>query len=53
MMYDARRGRQRRDAMAIDLHGNNMRHWSPSLLARSVCYLKQASSFVIGVRARA
>ena len=51
MIYDERRGRQRRDAMAIDLHGNNMRHWSPSLLARSVCYLKQASSFVVGVRA--
>jgi len=44
--YDARRKRQRRDNLAVELHANNMRHWSPSLIARSVTYLKKVSVFV-------
>ena len=50
--YDARRRRQERDEMAIALHGNNMRHWSPSLCARSICYFKLTSQWVKQARAR-
>lgn len=44
--YDRRRRNQRRDEMAIRLHSNNQQHWSPSLLARSICYYAKASRFV-------
>lgn len=44
--YDAHRMQQQRDEMAIALHANNMQRWSPSLLARSVCYFPSASTFV-------
>lgn len=45
-LYDARRLRQRRDEMAVALHANNMQHWSPSLLARSVAYLPLTTSWM-------
>ena len=44
--YDMRRRSQQRDAMAIRLHSNNQRHWSPSLLARSIAYYGKVSRFV-------
>ena len=44
--YDQRRRNQQRDEMAIRLHSNNQQHWSPSLLARSICYYAKASRFV-------
>ena len=37
-VYDAKRRRQERDQLAIELHANNMRQWSPSLVARSLAY---------------
>ena len=43
--YDHRRRMQTRDQMAIELHANNMRRWSPSLLARSVSYFTRTSEF--------
>ena len=36
--YEWRRRQQHRDEMAIALHANNMQCWSPSLVARSICY---------------
>ena len=45
-MYDARRWKQKRDEMAIALHANNQMRWSPSLLARSVTYFHNASSWI-------
>ena len=32
--------------MAVALHANNMQHWSPSLLARSVAYLPLTTSWM-------
>ena len=32
--------------MAIALHAANQQRWSPSLIARSICYYKSASSFI-------
>ena len=32
--------------MACALHSNNMQHWSPSLLARSVAYFGRISSVI-------
>ena len=44
--YDRRRRNQRRDEMAVRLHANNQRHWSPSLLARSIAYFGKSSRFI-------
>ena len=44
--YDAHRQSQRRDEMAIALHANNMQRWSPSLMARSVCYFNLTTAFL-------
>ena len=46
LKYDRRRRNQRRDEMAVMLHCNNQRHWSPSLLARSIAYYGKGSRFV-------
>ena len=44
-LYDHRRRVQRRDELAIRLHANNERHWSPSLLARSVTYFSNSTAW--------
>ena len=46
LLYDARRQRQKRDEMAIALHANNERRWSPSLLARSICYYNSSTRWM-------
>lgn len=38
IIYDEKQLRRKRDQMAIQVHANNMRHWSPSLMARSISY---------------
>ena len=38
--------RQERDSLAIELHGNNMRHWSPSMVARSISYHQLTTSWM-------
>ena len=38
-----------RDRLAIELHSNNMRHWSPSLIARSIAYFNLTSSWMHSV----
>ena len=42
--YDRRLRRQKRDEMAIALHANNERRWSPSILLRSAAYLNSIST---------
>ena len=44
--YEAKRRRQERDQLAIELHANNMRHWSPSLVARSLAYFRLTTSWM-------
>ena len=44
-LYDHRRRVQRRDELAIRLHANNERHWSPSMLARSVTYFSSSTAW--------
>ena len=44
--YDWRLRMHKRDEMAIALHANNMRRWSPSLLARSVSYFNLTTEFL-------
>ena len=51
--YERRMRARERDAMAIALHANNMRVWTPSLLARSVSYFTSASSFTQATEGRA
>lgn len=41
--YDAKMLRRERDQLAIELHANNMRAWSPSLVARSIAYFHLTS----------
>ena len=41
--YDAKMLRRERDQLAIELHANNMRCWSPSLVARSIAYFHLTS----------
>ena len=43
-----------RDQLAIALHADNMRHWSPSLVARSVAYFTLTTSWMhhVGVQKR-
>ena len=43
--YDHRRMIQRRDELAIRLHANNERHWSPSILARSMTYFLHTTAW--------
>ena len=50
--YDRRRNQQRRDQMAIELHSNNMRHWSPSLLGRSATYFSMTTTWVRAIEGR-
>ena len=45
-LYDKRRMRQRRDALAVELHAANQQRWSPSLIARTIAYHKDASGFI-------
>ena len=47
--FDKRLQRQERDQLAIELHANNMRHWSPSLVARSIAYVRLTSSWMHSV----
>lgn len=51
-LYDHRRRVQRRDELAIRLHANNERHWSPSLLARSVTYFLNTTAWQREVEGR-
>ena len=44
--YDSRTRARKRDEMAIALHANNMQHWSPSFVARSVSYFNLTSSWI-------
>ena len=44
--YDQRQRQHQRDEMAIALHANNMRRWSPSLLSRSVAYFNLTTSLM-------
>lgn len=44
--YSEKEKRRERDAMAIHMHGQNMRHWSPSLVARSVTYFSDTTCWV-------
>ena len=50
--YDSRLHRRARDQLAIQLHGNNQQHWSPSLLARSVSYFNLTTNFVHAVESQ-
>jgi hypothetical protein len=43
--YDAKMRRRERDQLANELHANNMRFWSPSLVARSVAYVNLTSTW--------
>jgi hypothetical protein len=43
--YDVKMLRRERDQLAIELHANNMRSWSPSLVARSVAYFHLTSTW--------
>ena len=47
--YDQRMDRQERDRLAIQLHANNMRHWSPSLVARSIAYVRLTTAWMHSV----
>ena len=49
VQYDRRMERQERDRLAVELHGNNMRHWSPSLVARSIAYVRLTTSWMQSV----
>ena len=44
--YDRRRRNQQRDELATRLHANNQRHWSPSLVARSIAYFGRTTKFL-------
>ena len=46
LKYDRRRRNQQRDEFAIALHANNQRHWSPSMIARSVAYFRKTNRLV-------
>ena len=35
-----------RDQLAIELHARNMRHWSPSMVARSIAYFNLTTSWM-------
>ena len=50
--YDRRLRVQYRDQLAVRLHSNNMRHWSPSLLARSVTYFNTTSGWIRQIEGR-
>jgi hypothetical protein len=47
--YDAKMLRRERDHLAIELHANNMRSWSPSLVARSIAYYHLTSVWQLSV----
>ena len=47
--YDQRLRRHKRDEMAIALHANNERRWSPSLLVRSAAYFNSTSTNIQSV----
>jgi len=47
--YDAKQRRRERDQLAIELHANNMRVWSPSLVARSISYFRITTSWMHSV----
>ena len=51
-VYDQRMRSRKRDEMACALHSNNMQHWSPSLLARSVADFGRISSVLYQTRRR-
>ena len=44
--WQRRQLNRERDQMAIELHALNMRHWSPSMLARSVAYFSLTTSWL-------
>ena len=47
--YDSKSRRRERDQLAIELRSNNMRAWSPSLVARSVAYFRLTTSWLHSV----
>jgi hypothetical protein len=47
--YDAKMLRRERDQLAVELHGNNMRVWTPSLIARSIAYYPLTTSWMHAV----
>ena len=47
--YDAKQQRRDRDQLAVELHANNMRVWSPSLVARSISYFRLTTSWLHSV----
>ena len=49
LKYDRKQEKQERDRLAIELHGQNMRHWSPSLVARSICYVRLTTAWMHSV----
>ena len=51
-VYDRRRKLQMRDQMAIALHANNERHWSPSMLARSLTYFTSSTIWQRSIEGR-
>lgn len=50
--YDMKQVRRERDKLAIEIHSNNMRCWSPSLVARSISYFTLSSSWQCSVETR-
>lgn len=47
--YDAKQQRRERDQLAVEIRSNNMRHWSPSLVARSIAYFRLTTSWLHAV----
>ena len=45
-LYDIKRLKQERDQLAIEVHANNMRHWSPSLVSRSIAKALRTSALL-------
>ena len=44
--WEHRQQTRERDQLAIALHADNMRHWSPSLVARSIAYFPLTTSWM-------
>ena len=47
--WERRQLSRERDQLTIKLHSDNMRHWSPSMLARSVAYFNLTTSWMHSV----
>ena len=44
--WERRRCKRERDQLATELHMLNMRHWSPSMVARSIAYFSMTTSWM-------